>query len=938
MRRFLLSLSVFFLCFSLFAFDAGEVKVFTLENGLRVYFLEDPNSPVVRAELCVNAGFTRQNPKNAGFFNLYARLLGGEISNDAVRFVSTVAPAAAEKTVLNLSEKLKTLRPTDAELNLILRTMNAEFSEYSASAAGFINTAIDSKIFPLNPWSRESGVNPAEFKSKTKETVRTILQEISENYYVPSNCTIFINGNISESASLTIIKKYFGVFSAGKTAHKQTDFDRNLYEQLLSAKNDGKIAKGRKFVLSHKEFSDEMTQIVVQYTNLSPDESDCLSATWNREGSAFKKLLLKQRNLKILGDEYIDVASAQEKNSSRLIIQSLLGTAKVSPIVQANLFLSMSRDEDVFSKKELQKSLKEARTGFTRLSESSSALFEQFSHYILTPRDDSDAVSGFFGKNERLSSINMEILKEKIDGEEPFVFILVNENVFQKYAAEFKRAGFVQISAKESAWYNQGVYKNLLKNDEKKSAQNKNLLEDIAGSASRFISNNLAEFSSFTLKNGIPVTLKKSESSSTAVLSLTIAGGELLFTDKVPGLASVLSDSIAVNINRQLDLFAENGAISGFYEVGARTLSTHSIITVTCLSKEIDFAVQAAYSALVYCDISPAVADGVTYDERTQWRLKTGSTEFQLLCEAVRILYDGTDYPKLYRDGEDKPSSKLDFTKILEAYPILLDSTRISLVFSGGIKDDEKLHKTLDTTFALLGSIDETRSTDLRVSMPDFSKLSSSEKRISLKHLFLTDISKDKAGPRPAVLIPTTKFFDPLLYCLSSPDLDSTDLALFDAILIELASRMESKLAKKYPESKVKAVLPDNDLPFARIVVTSVEHTAEVDSIYAECIASIKRDISAKIELQTEGVIDLEKSDLLARLENNWLMAVISGAGSQGGTARLIQSGEVQKNPRLYLHQYEAVSKANPEDYFMIATSYFDEKAPLRLYSKDSKK
>ena len=202
----------------------------------------------------------------------------------------------------------------------------------------------------------------------------------------------------------------------------------------------------------------------------------------------------------------------------------------------------------------------------------------------------------------------------------------------------------------------------------------------------------------------------------------------------------------------------------------------------------------------------------------------------------------------------------------------------------------------------------------------------------------MTDISKDKAGPRPAILIPTTKFLDPILYCLSAPPLSSTDCALFDALLVEIAERMEKFLQKKYPEAKAKPQPPENDLPFARLVVVNVEHTAEVDLIWGEAISSIKEELSALIEIQTEGVIDLEKSDLLARLENNWLLHRISGAGSQAGTAKLIQIGEIQKNPKLYLKQYEAISKARAEDYFLILESYFSEKANLRLYSKDSEK
>lgn len=865
---------------------------------------------------------------------MYAHLSGGEISNDSVRFVSKVAPAACEKALISLSQKLKPLSVTDSELSSLFKTMNSGFMEYSKSAAGFINTAIDSKIFAERPWSRESGVSPEVFSKHKIEELRASLNSIRESYYSPSNAILLVNGNITEGVALTLVKKYFSNFKANQLQTKKDSDSEKVRQALSSAKN----AKARKFVLFHKEFSDEMTQIAIQYTSLGRDEADALSAAWNQDSSALKKLLLKQKNLKILGDEYIDVSSAQENSSSRLIIQSLIGKAKVSPVVQADLFLTMSRDEDVFSSKELEASLKKSRTAFTRLSESSDATMEAFSRQLSLSDNSSEALQAFFQKNDRLSQIDVSSLQKKILSEEPFVFVLLNSALYQKYAAEFKKAGFIEILQKESAWYNQTFYKKLFAQNEENPESNKNLLEEIASSADRFIEKNLSEFSNFTLQNDIPVTVKRSENSKTAVLSITIAGGELLFTDKVPGLASVLSDSIAVNIKRQLDLFASNGAISGFYEVGARNLSTHSIITVTCLSEEMDFAIQASYTALVYCDINPATADGVTYDERTQWRLKTGSTEFQLLCEAVRLLYADYDYPKLYRDTEDKPAENLDFTRIQEAYPILLDSSRFSLILSGGLKSDEKLLKSLNSTFGLLTSIAQTRSTDLRLPRPDFKRLSQQEKRISLRHLFLTDISKEEAGPMPAVLIPTTKFLDPVLYCLPSPDLSSTDCALFDAVLIELAARIEKKLSEKYPETKVKIQLPENDLPFARILVTSVEHTAEVDSVYSECLSSIKKNISDLIDIRTEGVIDLEKSDLLASFENNWLMAVISKAGSQEGTARLMQSGEVQKNPRLYLEQYKAISKAKAEDYYIIAESYFDSKAALRLYSSDSKK
>ena len=79
MRRFFLVIAIFFSAFSIFSFAADDIKVFTLENGLQIYFLEDSSSPTVRMELCVAAGFTRQNRDTGGFFSLYEKLCGGEI-------------------------------------------------------------------------------------------------------------------------------------------------------------------------------------------------------------------------------------------------------------------------------------------------------------------------------------------------------------------------------------------------------------------------------------------------------------------------------------------------------------------------------------------------------------------------------------------------------------------------------------------------------------------------------------------------------------------------------------------------------------------------------------------------------------------------------------------------------------------------------------------
>ncbi|MBR1721697.1 MAG: insulinase family protein, partial [Treponema sp.] len=687
MKHLLFFLIFSLLPFSLSSFTQNDIQVFTLENGLKIYFLEDASSPTVRAELCINAGFTNQSRENSSLFHLYARLAHGEISSDCVRFVADTAPSSAEKALLNLSRKLKTVRPTDSELSQAFNFINQELEEYSKSTAGFINAAIDSKIFPQNPWTRESGSDWKAFRQKSNNEIRAQLQSISDTYYIPANAKLFVNGNITQTALLAIVKKYFSTFT-GRPFEPPADEDAKIVHEELK-KSLNQKSGSRKFLLVHKDFSDEMTQIVLQYKNISSDEADVLASSWNRDGADFKKILTNQKELNILGDEYIDVSSAQEKNSSRLIIQSLLGMTQLSPVAQADLFLSASRNQGAFSKEEIQAALKEYQVSFLRLSESSSETMQAFSRFIsLHEGKSSDLLADFFSREKIYSEIDIPALHAKINGEEPYVFLLVNTTVFQKYEKDFKKAGFQIINQNESRWFDQAFYKKLLKEPEKKSAEKKTLLEEIAFSAQRFISNSLSDYSFFKLRNKIPVTIKENKSSNTAVLSITIAGGQLLFAKKAPGLAEVLTGSIAVNIRKQLALLTKNNAIKGYYTVNSETKATHSIITVTCFAKEIDFAIQAAYTALVYCDISPVTADGVTYDERSHWRLKSGSTTFQLLCEAMRLLYKGSEYPSLYQDTKDKPDESLNFMKILESYPILLDSSRISLIITCAVNAD----------------------------------------------------------------------------------------------------------------------------------------------------------------------------------------------------------------------------------------------------------
>ena len=945
-KRFLL-LIFFAVQKFLFAFSADDIKHFTLENGLEIYFLQDISSPVIHLELDVKAGFSRQTEKNAGYFSFYAKMKGAEAGADIVSFTKTASPDGVEKAILELSEVMRPISLSDDELKTQIENTKNALEKYFSEPAGFINSAIDSKIFPENPWKRSSGAVPSLFEPKSAAESRTILSSIAKNYYTPSNSMLFVSGNITENSVLELAEKYFGEYggiSRSQKIEKKSDENgkksSNFSENLLESQKSSGVSKSKqkRFVIHDKSFADEMTQICVQYKNLGKNETEILSEIWNDNESVFKKTLLRQRNLKILGAEYIDASSAKDSMAARLIIQSLLGIVKVNPVVQADLFLSKSREDEEISDEMIQNAVKKRKAENLKIYENSAKLMANLAAFVSNcdEEDKEDKIAAFFNQNEKLGEISAENLQQAVQNEEPYVFVLVNSNVYNKNAKNFKNAGYNVITSKNALWFQNPEYKNLFAKKEIQNAQkNFSLQEDILKSADRFIQKSKSEIAVLSLENEIPVVLKQNPNSSQVEASLISAGGDLLCADKTPRLASVLTGAIAANIRNQLDLFAANGAISkDSYEVRAKTSATQSVIDTIIPAKNLNFAFQAMYTALIFCDITPATADMMTYDERTKWRLKSGTAEFQLLCNAMRILYKDTKYPKLFEDEKDKPAD-MNFTKILEAYPSILDATRFSFAVTGGFSDQGKLLSYLNKTFGTLETHPETRI--FETGLPK-TQIKETEKKFALRHLFLTDIPKEKAGPMPAILIPTTKFLDPVLYCISSPDISAPDSSLFNALLLEIGKKMNEKAAKAGSESKVKIALPEADIPFARIFVSNVERTSGADKIYKESVDEIKSEIRKQLELKTEGVFDLEKNELLARLENNWITEVLPEAGTNEGLAELVKSSFILGNPNLYLEQYNSVDKASLEDYFLIAESYFSDKPPMRLYSKDSNK
>lgn len=951
-RRTVLTILVSaFLATNAEAFSAKDIRLMTFENGLKMYLIEDTSSALVRMEIRTAAGYSAQDESNVGYFPLYARLKNAMIDSESATRLQICAPSDAEKAMQSLSEMLEPLALSETKLRAEINNEQASTTLYASDAAGFINSAIEAKVYPEAPWKRESSTNPAIFREKSISESRAILNDIARNYYTSDKTVLYVSGNITAVAAETYAKRYFGKFKKAETRRTESEAERRIKGDIKS----GRLDTGRLFVLTDPKFSDEMAQVVVQYTSLTQEECDMAATAMEEEFSLFKKRLTEDKTLGIRGNEYINAASAQKAGSSRLLIQTLMERTK-TPQAEQIKSLMEKLDGSFFTKEAFDYEINQYTSSFVQRCDSSTEIMQTLADWA-SLRGDESPEKTLFNRIETLKNTDPEKLSKKIASEKPFVFVLMNSAQYAKNEKEFSKMGFRQITKKDGAWFNQPYYKevtktrNTMANNLEEESEESRTEFDTFFSAKRFVEKNKEDTSTTKLANGIPAAIKRTNTNM-AALAITIMGGDLTFKDDI-GLSTVLVDALALNIRSQLDILHFNGSTKGMYSVTAKTEPTHSVITVKFESDETRQTLAAITAALIYGDITPVMADGICYDERTQWRQKIGTGEFQLESFAMRKLYEKSDIALIYDISKDKPA-ELTFNKIMENYPVMIDSSRYSLALAGNFQDEKEILETLDGTFGSLGT---NKATAYKATKAKEPQLNLQEKRIAMKHLFLTDVSPEKAGPMPATLIPTTKFLDPALYIMKSPSPSTTDAALFNALLSELAERIERKAEAIQTTEKptlVKVIPATAQIPFARLVATNVERTSMLEKYTKEAIEELRADLKRieseeenarreRLIAQAEFSVEkeaprFEKAELISKIENKWIMENLSESGTAAGSAALMQKSAMEGNANRYLDQYAAVDSADASAYGRIMDAYITEVPKNRIYSADSKK
>lgn len=920
----------------LYANPAENVHEFTLENGMQVFLLEDTTDALVHIEYTTRSGFSSQTQNNCGFYKLYTRLFAAstpqlhftdvQCNADSSRYILNVSPAETEKTLLLLSQAAFAPDFSDELLNSELTKLKNEVSDNAEDMATYINAAIDSRVFSDAPWKHDSGIYPPLFKKTTPKTARTFIKDISNRWYIPKNSAIFISGNINEEKVLVYLKNTFGSYYTNSTVPVE--------------KISAPINQQRKYVFHNPEISSDLTQIVIQYTMLNMEQCDLLAAALNNNASSFKKNVLSYEELNIPGNEYIDVSAAHKRNCSRLIIQTLMQPpedkkSKVTSFQQVEQFIDTVNNipnllqgiEFQFAKEQLVFNMNYLTNNSYMLMDSLSSFWAIQDYYKSNEEDyenypDSITTALMMSRINHLEKTDSESTFQTLQSENPFIFVIINSKDYKANKKAYTEAGFEEINENNSSWYVQKMFKEI--RDQYKPVETAAYKIDRTNASDNYYyEKNIEQIKNTKLSNGINIVSKQNPLSTNISVILSINGGKYNSADE-NGFEEVMINLLAGIIQKEIYKKQVEGLILGNPVINTKTdISTSSII-LEFEKVDVIPVCSAIGNAIIYGEIAPADADRAVSSRQYRKRLENGSATSQMQSSIIKEIYGKGTISNIF-DTEKDILQTTDYKSILAAYPSLLDASRYNVILTGNFDND--IFELLEKSLGLLSN------NSLKINtISEEAKVPKKNLTIKIRHTFLTDIPAEKAGPQPAVLIPTKEFLDPVIFANNSPKAGTKDAALYNAIFSYVGVKLQQEIdnSSRFDNSTVSVNLPKSGMNFSTIVIQNVTHTKEVDVLYRQTIQSIFEQMKEPQAMQ----------NIIQEIKNNWIIQEMASTYSNTGTAELIQKGfemfATEPQPDFYLTEYNYIQTATVQDY-LIMKDWFPERPLLRAYSAEGK-
>ncbi|MBR5966319.1 MAG: insulinase family protein [Treponema sp.] len=929
---------------------------FVLSNGMTVCVYEDFSAPTARVEYTAKAGFSAQSAATAGYAPLYAALfskaglysndsgdwlldeLQSECRSDSARYTIDISPNQLEEILKELS--LCAFAPIfqDQELSQKLQQAKDEAAQSAFSVEGFINSAIDSRVFSAAPWKHDSGIYPALFQKQSLSEARAVLSEIAQNFYTPQNSALFITGAVTKQAALLLAEKTFGQFAPRPTI---------VPPQTESAAKDS----AKKFVLSDQELSPDMAQMVCQYTSLSMEQADIAALVLNARDSALKQALTAQADLNIRGSDYINADAAHKNSSSRLIIQSLLEKSGADDCQKAALFEKILKEKAAdFSQQEFEAAQNFLCLDFEMAAGNPRGFMDLLSQFWAVDGrakksyeqsgqegDASSLIQRFLARPQRIMAQDYLELKFALQNEDPYVFVLLNAKNYKNCAAAFDKDGWQNVTAKNASWHTQEMFSAIKSSIQKSDADGQEKTAPQIFDPT-FFERAMQSGYSVRLQNGIGIHAAIHPDRSTSAVCLYIKGGEAESAQRQPGLESVLASVLAQNTRKALAQKILLGQIKGAANASATCQDVSSLVAVECVKGDEQAALEALGEALFALDIVPSEVDVWLSSRKSAQIIKSQAMPRQLYSAAIKHFYKAPLYKALFAGSQDILGN-VSFTQILEAYGNFLDSGRLEIIAIGDIDFDLLTQKTQE----IFGTLScDKKEKAIKAQTKGITKPS---QKVKITHTFLTDISADKAGPRPAVLVPTTDFADPVQYWFHLPS-DKNQRAIFDTLFLELSDLCQKAFAssERYKKMSLRIEEPSPLVDFGALTIFNVQYVSDADAIMQGALEQLRKELLLEESADAENGDKTGGNAALDAIKSLWLKKNFEGADKNLEAARRLsqkidaarvsyQSFDIRE---AIAGDYQTVTKAGAADFLAVYEACFDKYC--KFYSDAAKK
>lgn len=851
-----------------------NVHIFTLENGLQLYFLEDFNSPNIHISYINQAG-TKTN--DAFYAELYNTLFW---NSDIQQTLKKLGAGNFSATIKNYqSEYSFDIGPQTFLESLPLLLQNISIPEFTTddiereytqlfmhemqkydNIETIIDAVLEQEIFNAKKINQNNKPNSLNAHNNF-DAIRNNLMHIAKTYYIPNKSALFFSGAFSANEVFLAIKNVFSYWQAEFTLAKTPRYI------TYAKKQEVLIPK----ILSSNKFSKDFIQILFEFTG------EGLNTNGNFFAHAQIIAQILEKKLKTHYGDSIDVSFADDGLRSRIIIQALFQYTEKTVLIDINQFLKILETTiNSINTEDINGAKKYFFASYGDYKNNAKRFFAALKHNqtLYTPQT-------LLNLDTLVHNVTQKNISQVFQNPSFFIF-LHPQNItpaLKNYTIITDQDIFTQKELnKKNDTSGTLAYK-----------QNKTYL--------------------LTLSSNQKLKVNFSNITTRSVLNIVIDGGESVHGAKNRGIEYILIENLAQQLRNRFFVLNQKHKINAV-QIETKTDVYQSNIIIEFLSTEIELVLKTINETFTQNTLTPAQADELFFMAKHNWSIKSSDLHYQLYAAAMEVLYANTSLENFF-NANTEILEHINFQDLKMANENMMHLRNFSFIALLG-KSSHNLAAITNLFEQTFGTQGKQNIVKLKQATPTFSPL---EQKVRLRHLFTTDIPAHLAGNRPAKLIPTTDFFDPAHLYIQYPENAKDDMLALQAILYDFSDFLNQSI-----HDELEAV--------------AVYHEKQYINLRFHKIKSIK-GLKKWFKNQTNHYLENIKKEI--NHSDEWTKSIKSKLYRIQGEkyqTRIQQSLHAENNTL----QYNELDKTTGEDFYLLANQLLKAKNAMWFFSADSKK